>query len=63
MVPAFCAPASRSCWRSLQRNHWLCSCVASAALVDDEAKLSACSFGFTTPVLLTARGRKELDPL
>lgn len=26
-------------------------------------ELSACSLGFTTPVLLTAGGRKELDPL
>lgn len=41
----------------------VCSCVASTALVGDEAELFACAFGFTGPVLLTARGGKELDPL
>lgn len=41
----------------------MCSCIASAASVGDELESPACAIGFTSPVLLTARGRKELDPL
>jgi len=41
----------------------VCRRVASAALVGVEAESSACAVGFTRPVLLTARGGKELDPL
>ena len=41
----------------------VCICIASTALVGDEAELSACALGFSRPVLLTARGGKELDPL
>ena len=41
----------------------VCSCIASTALVGDEAELSACAVGFTRSVLLAARGAKELDPL
>lgn len=41
----------------------MCSCIASTVLVGDKAELPACAIGFTRPVLLTARGGKELDPL
>lgn len=68
MVLASRAPARRvheqSAWGVSAEEPWaVCSCVASTALVGDEAELSACAIGFTGPVLLTARGGKELDPL
>lgn len=38
----------------------VCSCIASALWLGDEP---ARATGFIRPVLLTARGRKKLDPL
>lgn len=56
---------SRVRWRSLQRNRWLCVAVLPPQhwWVTRPTCLSARAIGFTRPVLLTARGGKELDPL
>lgn len=68
MVPTSCAPARRAHKQSAlevsaEELLAVCSCIASTALVGDEAELSACAVGLTRSVLLTARGGKELDPL